>query len=70
MRPCVLTLHGVQRFEVCGELFVVVLILRGAQNQHNNKFSLFSQKAFPNFELLHGVRTSYEKKFIMVKPQL
>jgi hypothetical protein len=29
-----------------------VLFLRRAQKQHNNKFSLFYQKAFPNFELL------------------
>jgi len=29
-----------------------VLFLRSAQKQHNNKFSLFSQKAFPKFELL------------------
>ncbi len=38
-----------QRFEIWGELFVVVLFLCSAQKQHNNKFFLFSQKAFPNF---------------------
>jgi len=35
-----------------GRKLVVVLFLREAQKQHNNKFSLFSQKALTNFESL------------------
>ena len=46
--------QGDQRFEIWGELFVVVLFLRRAQKQHNNTFSLFFQKASSNFELLQG----------------
>ena len=54
-----------QRFEIWEEINVVVLFLRSAQKQHNNKFSLSIQKVGSYFKLLVVFRNKTANYLIM-----